>query len=259
MKRFSGKLLTMAVAVAVVAMAAQLAVAQNEGRRGREGRGRGPGGPGGPGGFGGPPSMARLATIEKVQEVLKLTDEQKTKIEKINSDFFKEMREAFDGDRPDPEKMRKLRDGQTDKLKDVLDADQQKRLTGVFVQLMGAGAVMDPAVGKEIGLTDEQKDKLREVLGPPPEGRPGREGREGRGGGQSMQERREKMEKEVLAVLTPEQQKKLEELKGEKVDIDMSALRPGGGREGRGGRDRGERGGRRGGSREESKSESSSQ
>ncbi len=253
MKRFSGKLLTMAVAVAVIAMAAQLAVAQNEGRRGRDGRGRGPGGPGG---FGGPPSMARLATVEKVQEVLKLTDEQKTKIEKLNSDFFKEMREAFDGDRPDPGKLRQLRDGQVDKLKEVLDADQQKRLTGVFVQLMGAGAVMDPAVGKEIGLTDEQKDKLQEALGPPPEGRPGREGREGRGRGQSMQERREKMEKEVMAVLTPEQQKKLEELKGEKVDIDMSALRPGSGREGRG-RERGERGGRRGGSREESKSESS--
>ncbi len=249
MKRFSGKLLAIVVAFAVLAMAAQLAVAQNEGRRSRDGRGRGPGGPGGPGGFGGMASIARLATIEKVQEVLKLTDDQKTKIEKINTDFFKEMREAFDGDRPSPEKMRKLREEQNDKLKEVLDADQQKRLTGVFVQLMGAAAVMDPVVGKEIGLTDEQRDQLRKALGPPAEGRPGREGR---GSGQSMQERRENREKEILAILTPEQQKKLEELKGEKVDIDLSALRSGGGREGRG-RERGERGGRRGGSREESK------
>jgi hypothetical protein len=53
------------------------------------------------------------------------------------------------------------------------------------------------------------------------------------------------MEKEAMAVLTTDQQKKLDELKGEKVDVDMSKLRgpggPAGGREGRGG-DRGSRG-----------------
>lgn len=230
MVRFSSKFLAVIAAVAVVAMAAQVAVAQNEqGKRGPGGRG------GGPGGRGGPPSMARLAMIDKVQDELKLTDEQKTKIEKINADFRKEM----SGDRPDPEKMKKMRDGLTDKLKEVLNADQQKRLMGIFIQVMGSGAVMDPAVGKEIDLTDEQKDKLHEAIGPPPEGRGGREGR---GGGESFQERRAKMDKEIAAVLTPEQQKKLESLKGEKVDIDMSALRgPGGGREGRG-RDRGNRG-----------------
>ena len=229
MVRFSSKFLAVIAAVAVVAMAAQLAVAQNEqGKRG----GRGRGGPGGPGGMGGPPSMARLATIDKVQEALKITDEQKTKIEKINADFRKEM----GGDRPDPEKMKKMRDDVTDKLKEVLNADQQKRLMGIFVQVMGAGAVMDPAVGKAIDLTDEQKDKLHEAMGPPPEGRGGPQGS---GGRESFQDRRAKMEKEVMAVLTPEQQKKLESMKGEKVDIDMSALRgPGGGRA----RDRGNRG-----------------
>jgi Spy/CpxP family protein refolding chaperone len=227
MMRFSNRFLAVIAAVAVVAMAAQLAVAQNEkGNRG----GRGRGGPGGAGGMGGPPSMARLAMIPKVQEALKITDEQKTKIEKINADFRKEM----SGDRPDPEKMKKMRDEVTDKLKEVLDADQQKRLMGIFIQVMGAGSVMDPAVGKAIDLTDEQKDKLHEAMGPPPEGR------DAAGGGQSFKERRAKMEKDVMAVLTPEQQKKLESLKGEKVDIDMSALRGPGGA-GRG-RDRGNRG-----------------
>jgi Spy/CpxP family protein refolding chaperone len=221
MKRFLSKFLVVVTAVAVVAMAAQLAVAQNEqGKRGRGGRG-------GPGGA--PPSMARLAMIPKVQEAVKITDEQKTKIEKINADSRKEM----SGDRPDPEKMKKMRDEVNGKLKDVLDADQQKRLMGIFIQVMGAGAVMDPAVGKEIGLTDEQKDRLHEAMGPPPEGRQGREGRDAKGGAESFKDRRAKMEKEVMAVLTSDQQKKLVSLKGEKVDIDMSALR-GGGREGRG-------------------------
>ena len=79
---------------------------------------------------------------------------------------------------------------------------------------------MDPAVGKEIDLTDEQKDKLHEAMGPPPEGRGG--------GGQSFQERKAKMDKEVMAVLTPEQQKKLESLKGEMVVVAEIAvnLRP---------------------------------
>jgi Spy/CpxP family protein refolding chaperone len=227
MVRFTSRWWATLAVMAVVAMVSQVALAQNEqGKRGRGGRAGGAGGPGGP------PSMARLAMIDKVQEALKLTDEQKTKIEKINSESRKEMRDASSGDKPDPEKMRKMRDGLTEKLKEVLDADQQKRLMGIFVQVMGNGAVMDPAVGKEIGLTDEQKDKLHEAMGPPPEGGRG-------GGGQGFQERRAKMDKEVMAVLTPEQQKKLESLKGEKVDIDMSALRgPGGGR----GRDRGNRG-----------------
>jgi len=232
MMRFPSKFLAVVAAVAVVALAAQTAVAQNEkgGQRGRGGR---------PGGPGGPPSMARLATIEKVQDALKLSDEQKTKIEKINGESRKAMRDALDGGRPDPEKMKKMRDAETDKLKEVLNADQQKRLMGIFIQVMGASAVMDPAVGKEIDLTDEQKDKLHEAMGPPPEGR---EGRDAKGGGESFRDRRAKMEKEVMAVLTSEQKKKLDSLKGEKVDIDMSALRgQGGGREGRG-RDRGNRG-----------------
>jgi Spy/CpxP family protein refolding chaperone len=227
MVHFSSKWWATLTALAVVAMVSQVALAQNEqGKRGRGGRAGGPGGPGGP------PSMARLAMIPKVQEALKLTDEQKTKIEKLNADSRKEMADASKGDRPNPEAMRKMRDGATEKLKGILDADQQKRLMGILIQLMGSGAVMDPAVGKEIGLTDEQKDKLREAMGPPPEGR------EARGGGQSFQDRRAKMDKEVMAVLTPEQQKKLESLKGEKVDIDMSALRGGG----RPGRDRANRG-----------------
>src|SRR4051812_22263524 len=84
MVRFSSKWWATLAVVAIVAMVSQVALAQNEqGKRGRGGRAGGPGGPGGP------PSMARLAMIDKVQEALKLTDEQKTKIEKINTDSRK--------------------------------------------------------------------------------------------------------------------------------------------------------------------------
>jgi Spy/CpxP family protein refolding chaperone len=229
MKRFSGRLCAMIAAAVVVAMIAQVAVAQNESKKGRGGRGAGGGGM-----MGGPPSMARMATIDKVQEALKLSDEQKSKIKTINDDSRTAMREQFQsGGRPDPEKMRKMRDEETENLNKVLDEGQQKRLMGIFVQVMGAGAVMDPAVGKAIGLTDDQKTKLHEAMGPPPEGRAA--------GGQGFQERREKMEKEVMSVLTADQKSKLESLKGEKVDIDPASLRGGGrGQDGRQRRNRGE-------------------
>jgi Spy/CpxP family protein refolding chaperone len=229
MKRFSGRLCAMIAAAVVVAMIAQGALAQNESKKGRGGRG----GAGGGGMMGGPPSMVRIAGNEKVQEALKVSDDQKSKIEKINEESRSAMREQFQGGgRPDPEKMRKMRDEETEKLDKVLDEAQQKRLMGIFVQVMGAGAVMDPAVGKAIGLTDDQKSKLREAMGPPPEGRAA--------GGQGFQERREKMEKEVMSVLTEDQKSKLESLKGEKVDIDPASLRGGGrGQDGRQRRNRG--------------------
>ncbi len=237
--RLKNKAWAVVAFLAIAAIASQVALAQNEsGRRGRGNRGAGGGG-----GMGfGPPSMARLASIDKVQEELKLTGDQKEKIQKINDEARAEMRKQFDsGGRPDPEKMRSLRDEQASKLNEVLKEDQQKRLMGIFIQVMGSCAVMDPAVGKAIDLTDDQKSKLREAMGPPPEG-----GLGAGGGGESFQARREKMDKEVASVLTDEQKKKLESLKGEKFELDMSALRGGGGGE-RGnrpnrGRDRGNRG-----------------
>jgi Spy/CpxP family protein refolding chaperone len=252
MMRFSNRFLAVTAAVAIVAMAAQLAVAQNEGKRPRGNRG---GGPGGPGGMMGPVPMARLATDEKVQEALKLSSEQKDKIKKINDDVRDDMRKEFEnGGRPDREKMRKVMDDASEKLGKALDEGQQKRLMGVFVQVNGPIALVDRSVEKALNITDEQRDKLHELLAPPREGRGDRgaakgEGRgegkgeaKGEGGAGSFRERREKMEKEAMAVLTSDQKKKLEEMKGEKVEVDMSKLRgPGGGREGRG-RDRGNRG-----------------
>jgi len=98
--------------------------------------------------------MARLAMIDKVQDAVENHRRAEDEDREDQCRFRKEM----SGDRPDPEKMKKMRDEVTDKLKEVLNADQQKRLMGIFVQVMGAGAVMDPAVGKEIDLTDEQKE-----------------------------------------------------------------------------------------------------
>jgi Spy/CpxP family protein refolding chaperone len=240
MTRFSCKVWPVLAVIAVVLVASQLANAQpEERRRGRGGEGRRFGG-----GFGMP--GIRLATLDEVQEALKLSDEQKTKVEEINDKFRDDFRKLLD-DGPDPEEMRKLSQDASAKLAEVLDDDQEKRLRGISIQVMGAGAVVaDPELAKELNVTEEQKEKLRDAsmenmramrdafgeMWDLPEDQRRTKG----------EELRADANKKLLAVLTSDQQEQLESLKGEKVEIDMSQLRgPGrGGFGGRGG-DRGDR------------------
>jgi Spy/CpxP family protein refolding chaperone len=233
------------MAAALVLAISQAADAQREDVR------RGPGGPEGRrfgGGFGSP--MLRLATIEKVQDALKLSDEQQSKIETLDQDFRDQRRKLLD-DGGAEEGMQKLNEDTTARLAEVLDDSQRKRLQGVSIQAFGASAILfDSGLAKELNVSDEQKDKLREVQQSNMRAMwdTFREIRD-----LSGDERRAKVEtlraeadKKLLDELTPEQQEKLASLKGEKVDIDMSELRGRGrggfdGRGGRGGRERGDR------------------
>jgi Spy/CpxP family protein refolding chaperone len=246
-------------AVTLLLAISQVATAQREEGRGDRG---GPGGRRFAGGFGSP--VLRLAANEKVQAALKLSDEQKTKINELEEQFRKDSRKVFDQEDV-REGMQKLSEETTAKLTQVLDGDQQKRLQGISIQLMGAGAVMaDPALAKDLNVSDEQKAKLRDAQRENMRsmGETFRELRD-----LSGEERRAKVEtlraegeKRLLDVLTPEQQEKLNSLKGEKVDIDLAELRgPGRGFEGRGGRGdrgRGERAERGRGDREKGANDS---
>jgi Spy/CpxP family protein refolding chaperone len=233
-------------ALAMVVMVSQVALAQQEegrrGGRGREGRG------GFFGGGRGMTSALQLATNEQVQKAVKITEEQADKIKDINDELREERGKLFEGGRDAGgdrdavrEKMQELTASATKKLNEVLDATQQKRLMGVQIQLNGANAVMDPAIGKELNVTEDQKKKLEEVS------RSNRDAmrelfdagdREGMR--EKMEKQREEANKKLLAVLTSEQQAQLESLKGEKVEIDMASFR---GRFGGRG-ERGERGNR---------------
>jgi Spy/CpxP family protein refolding chaperone len=231
--RFSRQGWAMMAVLLIIAMVSQVSLAQREeGRRGR----------GGPGG--GMMSGVRLATLEPVQTALKVTDEQKDKIKTINAD----LRDGMDKSRDEGggrEKMQELTEDAGKKLNEVLDEGQQKRLMGILVQVAGPAAIADPAIAKELNVTDDQKKKLAEVRETV-----GKEMRElfqnaGEGGREGMREKMDKLRedsnKKLMAVLTADQQAELEKMKGEKVEIDLSQLR------GRGGdRQRGERGERRG-------------
>jgi Spy/CpxP family protein refolding chaperone len=223
-----------AVAVAMFVATAQVADAQPEG--GRRGRG-------GPGGRGFPVSSVRLATADEVQAALKLSDEQKGKVAEINDKLRDDVREVFQGG-GGFEEMQKLNQEASAKLAEAFDESQQKRLMGILIQVNGPNALVEPAVMKELNVTDEQKTKLADI----------RESNMGsfRDAFQEMRDQdlsREEMrakfdelrtdaDKKLLTVLTSEQQAQLEALKGEPVEIDMSQFRGPGGRGGFDGRGR---------------------
>jgi Spy/CpxP family protein refolding chaperone len=257
MMRFTRTSLAMLAALAIVAIVSQSSLAQ-------PGQGRG-----GRGGFGRPVTPVQLvATQDSVQKALKVTDEQKEKIGKINDQVREDMRKAFEEGNA-REKFQEINASASSKLNEVLDEGQQKRLMGILIQVVEANAVFEPAVGKELNITDDQKKKLDEVrqsnMDAMREVFAGSRDQQG-----SREEMRAKMDKvreegnkKLMAELTTDQQKQLESLKGEKVEIDMAQLRgpggPGGQRGGFGDRPRGERGNRgRGDRNAESKSEEKS-
>lgn len=241
--RVAGKDRVIAAAFMAVAVMVQVSLAQpGEGRRGR--------GPGG--GFGGPPTPVRLLGIREVQDALKLTGDQKTKITDLNEKVREEIRSAMQ-DGGGREKVQKLMDETTAKVKEILDEGQQKRLLGIFIQVNGANAAVNPEVAKELNITDDQKKKIEEIRQKNMDSMRGL--RDQAGDREAMREKfnklRDEESKAILAVLTEPQQKQLDELKGEKVNVDLSQLRGFGGPGGRNG-DR-PRGGRNRNANSESK------
>ncbi len=89
---------------------------------------------------------------------------------------------------------------------------------------------MDAQISKELGLSEESIKKLREVNRENQAAR--REAMQsGQGGNreemmENMRKLTEKADAALLAVLSDAEKKKMEELKGAKLEIDMAPLRP---------------------------------
>ncbi len=241
------------VAVALVAFVVSDVLGQDQtprrggggGRGGAPGGfpGRGPGGPGGFGGFGGRPgggdmTMA-LLRVDEVQKELEVSPDQKEALEKLaekarseRPDFgnFRDMSEA---DRTAAfEKMRKQSDEMTAMVREeVLLPNQVERIDEIALQVRGVQALEDEEVAKKLTITADQKAKFASIR--EAQGAKMREMFQG-GGGQGGFDReafgklREDMEKDMLAVLNTDQQKKFEEMKGEKFDMPEGAMGRGG-------------------------------
>ncbi len=193
--------------------------------------GQGPGGRGGPPGggrgFGGPGGGGGLEVLmdENVRKELDIVDDQANKIRTISEKMRDEMREMFSGMRDIPEadrqakfaelreKMQARAQSMQKEIDEVLLPQQRDRLKQVMLQsrMRNQGtsdSLMSDEIAKELDITDEQKQKLREAAE------------------QAQTEMRQKIEKlrqeaeqKVISVLTTAQQEKLKKLIGNKIEF----------------------------------------
>ncbi|MCG9895158.1 MAG: hypothetical protein MH204_06750 [Fimbriimonadaceae bacterium] len=252
-----------AIAVASLALAASLSMAQ--GRPGGMGMGMMMQG----GGMG----DAMLLNSPDVQKDLKLTDEQKSKLEAIRTEAMAgfgggrgqggqrpqgqaQGGQAQGGQRPGAvdwqARMREL----NDKTMAVLTDAQKARLKQIGIQVAGGRALMRDDVQKDLDLRAAQKQQLKALNDSFQAGmmtmfQQMRDGSMSREDMQATIERNNKiLDAEAVKVLTPEQKTKFEAMKGPKFEGQVVQMGFGGGRQG-GGRQGGGRqgGGGQGGAR----------
>jgi Spy/CpxP family protein refolding chaperone len=111
------------------------------------------------------PNAAMLLRDPKVQEELKLTDDQKEKFQKIGEKYKDDLQKAF-GDRDFKkvgELMKQVGDDVEKAAPDILKADQVKRLKQLEVQAGGLGAFAKENVATALKLTDKQKKDIGEA------------------------------------------------------------------------------------------------
>lgn len=119
------------------------------------------GGRGGPGGASG----ATLVQQKSVQDELKLSDDQVEKLKQVAT----KMRESFGGrtaggDREEArKKMAEATQAAEKDMSGILSADQSKRLKEIVLQQAGPMALARAEVAKEVGLTDDQQAKVKEI------------------------------------------------------------------------------------------------
>lgn len=267
--------------IAIIAIAAVSMTATDLMAQGRDGgRPGGFGGRGGPGGFGrrgGDPAIG-LLQIEAVRKELEMFPDQTAAIEKMQEQAresrreeggfdFARMRNASEEERREmfeelAERRREMEKEMREQLETILAPDQLDRLDEISIQVQGVQALDTEKVAKALKITDAQKAKFEEVRE-----QGGEKFRTAmrEAGQENMREAmvkfREDLEKSVMAVLTPEQQSRFNEMKGEPFEMperresvgrdDRGGEAGRGGFRGRGGDEDGRRrgGGRRGGGR----------
>lgn len=210
------------------AMLANFADAQG-GRGQGQGRGVGQfgGGMQGMGGFGAGPS--NLAARPDVQTELKLTADQKSKVQAISDKMREERRAAFQGGggggggqdmQARMAEMQKMSAKYDAEVLAVLTPEQTTRIKQLAVQMAGANYPMGEEGQKALGVTSDQQSKLRALQDKQREAMAAlfERMRNQELDFASMNTEREKMDKimaeEVGKILTAEQKAKWEELKG---------------------------------------------
>jgi len=194
------------------------------------------------GGFGQGPLS--LLTNKSVQEELKISEDQKKKVDeaskKLNDMRQEKWKEAgitrdnFAEKRTEIEKITKELNASADKtLANVLDEKQTKRFKEIRLQQRGIRAFTSEEVESALKLTDDQKKKIKEVT---EEGRKSIEEQTKDLGRTDFAKRIEimtKVDKDMLgkiaATLTSDQKKSWKEMTGTPFEVKREPFRPGGG------------------------------
>ncbi len=202
----------------------------------QRGPGSGPGAFGGPGVFFGGLGGGGLADIlrrEDVRKELELLDDQVAQLQKLAEGRREKMRDLFSGLRDVPQedrrvKMRELiQKSQQDleaEIGKVLLPHQMKRAKQLETQLrmQGGRGMLSDQVGQDLGLTEDQQEKLRAKAEQLQE-----EVRK------KLAEMRAQAQNELLQLLTPAQQAKWKEMVGEPFEFQRETFpRPSGGLQG---------------------------
>jgi Spy/CpxP family protein refolding chaperone len=199
------RLVQLSLAAAVLAVAISPALAQQQQRQ-----------RGGFGGFGG--GTIFLLGQKSVQDELKLSDEQVTKVKEL----VDKQREAFQGlgDLSQEERRSKFQEmaKANDKaVAEILKPQQLKRVKQIALQQQVSRALAftlnNEEIAKALNITDEQKDKIREIQ------TKAREETQGLGrdeeGFKKRQEVMKATNEKVMGVLTAQQKTRLKEMQGE--------------------------------------------
>lgn len=200
--------------------------------------GGGRGGRGGFGGMGGDPKM--LLLNKSVQDELKLTDDQKADLAKVQDKIREAGKAARDsGDREKGREAREAAIKDIEKWQTALKPEQSKRLKQIQLQVSGLNAFTEPDVQKELKLTDKQTAEIKDI-----NENLTKDMRDLRnsGGGDfaKMMEKGRELRKEALdkvtGLLTDDQKKTWTEMVGEKFEMKFDGPPGGGkGKRGRGG------------------------
>lgn len=187
-------------------------------------------------GFGGPGEMqnspAALLRMPEVRQELATSDKQNKQIDETLAALGEQMRASFGNfqelqNLDEDERAKRFAEARQaseaankkaeEKLAGILDGKQLARLNGLRLQREGAAGLLRPEVAKQLGLSEEQRDQLRQVQ-------------------DKSRGQREAAEADMLAILTADQRQKLADMKGAEFQFPQprggfgGGFGPGGGR-----------------------------
>jgi Spy/CpxP family protein refolding chaperone len=171
-------------------------------------------------GQGGVIARSMLVRQETVQKELGITAEQKAKLDvalPAARGGGANVREMSEEERRTWREERRARVAEDDgKLGSILDAKQAARLEQIRVQALGGGVLMDPAIAKTLGITEDQREKFRTAM---------QRLRDEADGDAPAGGMRERMTATAMEILTPDQRSKLDGLRGPAFDVKSLQLR----------------------------------